>query len=210
MTTGRINQVAGRHKPRERTHRRPPAEEEGKRARPYATPAEGRGRGGQTDLPGGDPGERAAAVSPHAAEQRERAARPRTLGSLSRRTPGHTDRCFPSTPEPSRQERSRTLSADASARGRGAGCPTAESARRTRTQEEGAVRSPVGPRTRASPPRRTLPRRRFAQDARGTVDLAPRSGGATAFRARCRSPAALAGSGSLIGGVAKRLVRECC
>ena len=53
MTTGRINQVAGRHKPRERTHRRPPAEAEGKRARPYATPAEGEdGAGRPTCLAG--------------------------------------------------------------------------------------------------------------------------------------------------------------
>ncbi|CAH1266631.1 Hypp3454 [Branchiostoma lanceolatum] len=51
--------------------------------------------------------------------------------------------------------------------------------------------------------------RRWFRTPVGTPVLARRSGGAGAFQAGCRPPAALAGSGSLVGGVAKRLAREC-
>ncbi|CAH1270911.1 TMEM2 [Branchiostoma lanceolatum] len=111
------------------------------------------------------------------------------------------------------QERSRTLMTDCSPRRRTAGSPTTESARLTRTQTEGASRCLWAGsllrgerRTRASPPRRIAPA--LVPVALGTVVFTRKSGGAAAFQAGCRSLAALAGSGSLVGGVTKRLARE--
>jgi len=135
----------------------------------------------------------------------ECAAVPQTHGSLSAELPTTPDRCFPSTPEPFPRGNGPALSRPTRLPSRRtAGSRTAKTARRTRTQTEGASRRRLGPwLTRALPPRRPAPA--LLPDALGTAVLARRNGGTAAFLAGCRPPAALAGSGSLVGGVAKRL-----
>ncbi|KAI8482707.1 hypothetical protein Bbelb_395870 [Branchiostoma belcheri] len=69
---------------------------------------------------------------------------PRTLGSLSADLPATPDRCFPSTPEPSRQERSRTLTTDAPA-GKAGGRVSDRRVRKAYSHADGRGEpSPVG------------------------------------------------------------------
>ncbi|KAI8492017.1 hypothetical protein Bbelb_303900 [Branchiostoma belcheri] len=107
------------------------------------------------------------------------AAWPRTLGSLNTELPATPYRCLPPTSELSRQKRSRTVTTNVSVE---------------EANDGWDEQSPLG---RSIPPRRHAP----ALNALGTADLARD----LAFQA-CRRPlAAVAGSGSLVVGLAKRL-----